>query len=131
MKKALIIAATTIALTGVSYSKELNLECVYTNSDKNIIKNIININTALGTAGLTNETTSLSRKLYSDSSHYWFTVSAPAGTGMTLLLKRFIDRNTLKYTETMTMLGTGAVEWTREMSVDNGQCKLIEIKTKI
>ena len=129
MKKALIIAATTIALTGVSYSKELNLECVYTNSDKKMIKNIININTASGTAGLTNSTSSLSQKLYSDSSHYWFTASAPMGSGMILAVKRSIDRNTLKYNETMTMLGT--VDGTKEIGVDNGQCKLIEIKTKI
>ena len=130
MKKALIIAATTIALTGVSYSKELNLECVYTNSDKKMIKNIININTASGTAGLTNNgTSSFSKKLYSDSSHYWFTASAPMGSGMILAVKRSIDRNTLKYNETMTMLGT--VDGTKEIGVVDGQCKLIEIKTKI
>ena len=129
MKKALIIAATMLALTGVSYSKELNLECVYTNSDKKVIKNIININTASGTAGLTNATNSISQKLYSDSSHYWFSANAPMGMGMILVVKRSIDRNTLKYNETMTMLGTA--DGNKEMGVDNGQCKLIELKTKI
>ena len=138
MKKALIIAATTIALTGVSYSKQLHLDCEAktTEGRSNIFKIMIdptsnaaavssniffkdpNWNNPQGKEpkGVYPSTTGASDKLYTDGTYYWFSIPNRNYSP----IKISLNRNDL------TVITT-------EMSPNpTGTCKIVEApKTKI
>ena len=114
MKKALIIAATMIALTGVSYSKELNLECVYIGvSESKRMTTPVMINTTTNQMSIGNQTGALitSTDYYSSKIH-----DALGGQ----VIK--VNRHDLSWTLHIGMTG-------RDMLTAG--CKLVENKSKI